>query len=537
MENKFEDIFKQKFDGFEVNPPQEIFQKISANKAMQPQTALSRIPTQVWIASAVLITAVIITGILLYNPTQPISNNQPSETTVKENTKPENTAPIKETRPRQPIIKQTKPILATTNNNSATTPKTNTGFFLFAGNDTIICGNEFHLIVRTNLKSFRGQWICGNRNVKILSPKSKKTVARFSKKGTYQFIYSGFYNQSFMADTIAIMIMGLPPKNRFTDTAICGLDFQFPKVKNIKWIAFQNINQITEDKKVYRFKSKNYQTAQVIREATSGSCVFTDTVLFRFNQPTDFSDFSYQENDAFCHQRGKITTNFHGNYTCLLDGESVQNPKIIFAEPGNHTLTIQDENGCKKDFPITISKTGKILPDFSLFSLTNNAGMPIYFHNQTTVDAIDFGEYENIKFYWSFGDGKVSKEADPEHTFKKAKTYKITLTVVYNDECQEKFQKQIVIKPNSDLQYPNVFSPNGDGNNDIFFVKATDLVEFRGKIFSSKSGEEVFEWSDSTQGWNGKINGNDDAPEGIYYFVLKGKGKDGKIFVKKSNLY
>ncbi len=536
MKDRFEDIFKQKFDGFEVNPPQEVFQRISANKVMQPQAALN-ISKKIWVISAILITTAIISGIIFFNPSQPIPNKQLTKPIVKKNTQSESNTPIKETKPTQPIIKQNKPEIISNHINPTTSQKTNSGYHLFAGRDTFICGNEFSLIAKTNLKSFRGQWVCGNKNVTILSPKSRQTLARFTKKGTYQFIYSGFYNQTFMTDTIAIMVMGLPPANRFSDSSICGLNFELQKVKNIKWIACQNIDQITEDKKVYRFKSKTYQTAQVIREATSGTCVFTDTVLLRFNQPTDFSDFTYQINDAFCHQKGKITTNFRGNYTCFLDGKPVQNPKTIFAEPGNHILTIQDKNGCKKDFPVTINKTGKILPDFSPFSLTNNANTPVYFHNQTTVDAIDFDEFENIRFFWEFGDGKVSKESDPEHTFKKAGTYKITLTVVYNDACQEKLQKQIVIKPNSVLQYPNVFSPNGDGKNDIFFVQAKDLTEFKGQIFSSTSGEKVFEWTDPAKGWNGKINGNNDAPEGIYYFVLQGKGKDGKLFIKKSNLY
>jgi len=536
VKDRFEDILKQKFDGFEVTPPPEVFQKISANKLMQPQTVLNRIHRQIWVVSAIIITVAIM-SVIYFNSNQSVSNTQSSTPIAEDPILQKPTTHIAKQPSNQETTKQKPPVLTETKTNISKPVQIETKKYIFVGKDTVICSNQIVLIARTNLKSFLGQWVCSDKNVKLLSPKSPKTIVRFSKKGTYQFIYSGFYNQTFMADTISVMVMGLPPANRFMDTSVCGLTVELPKSNNVKWSVFKGNGQITTTNQTYNVISKESQSVQLIREATSGTCVFTDTVLFRFNEPTDFSDFSFHIENALCYQKGKITTNFHGNYVCLFDGEIVKNPKVIYAEPGNHLLTIQDKNNCKKDFPVVISRTGKILPDFSTFSLTNNANMPVYFRNQTTIDAIDYDEFDNVKFFWDFGDNKTSNEANPEHTFKKPGTYNVILTVSNNDVCQEKIRKQIIIKPNSDIKYPNVFSPNGDGKNDIFFISATDLVEFKGEIFSSSTGEKVFEWSDPAQGWNGKINGNDDAPEGIYYFVLKGKGKDGKLFVKKSNLY
>jgi len=538
VRDKFEDIFKQKFDGFKVEPPRQVFQKISKDKVFHTYRQKKRIPSQ-WILF-ILFSSAIISGILFYHTEhqaisekhplhKPIVTNetiQPKDNTPTTANTINNASDNKYIAQLQPVTKENIQVI-----------KQKKQYYIFAGNDTIICDNKFLLTIHTNLKSFNGQWICSNKNIKIFSPKSKNTFVRFDKTGVYQFIYSGFYNQIFVADTISVMVTGLPPKNRFTDTTICGLNLRLPKVNNIKWKDIFNTLQITETSKDYLFTSEKPQVTQIIREAISENCTFIDTVFIRFNQSNNFSDFSYEITDAFCHQKGKISINDHNNYTYLFDSLPVKNTKIIHTIPGNHKLTIQDKNGCKKDILFSISKTGKILPDFSVFSLTNNTNTPIYFHNKTTIDAINFDTYNNIKFFWDFGDNNTSKEPNPEHTYTKQGTYNVTLNVIFNDECQEKIQKQIVIKPNSGIQYPNVFSPNGDGKNDIFFVQIKNLTEFKGEIFSSVSGEKVFEWTDISKGWNGKINGNNDAPEGIYYFVLKGKDKNGHLFIKKSSLY
>jgi len=80
---------------------------------------------------------------------------------------------------------------------------------------------------------------------------------------------------------------------------------------------------------------------------------------------------------------------------------------------------------------------------------------------------------------------------------------------------------------------PNVFSPNSDGLNPIFyaftFVPSTDVTkldvlfeEFSMQIFN-RWGQLVFESNDLTKGWNGKDQGNADVAEGVYFVLIKFK--------------
>jgi gliding motility-associated-like protein len=70
-----------------------------------------------------------------------------------------------------------------------------------------------------------------------------------------------------------------------------------------------------------------------------------------------------------------------------------------------------------------------------------------------------------------------------------------------------------------ELVMPNVFSPNGDGANQVFTPVAIRGVAEAGLRIWNRWGQEVFATTDARPSWDGRIAGNP-APEGIYYWVL-----------------
>jgi len=79
----------------------------------------------------------------------------------------------------------------------------------------------------------------------------------------------------------------------------------------------------------------------------------------------------------------------------------------------------------------------------------------------------------------------------------------------------------------------NVFTPNGDGNNDVFRIDLDDVEvdAIEVKIFNSY-GNLVHEWSGVYGYWDGKGRDGTQAKEGPYPFVISIK-KDGKFYTKK----
>lgn len=77
------------------------------------------------------------------------------------------------------------------------------------------------------------------------------------------------------------------------------------------------------------------------------------------------------------------------------------------------------------------------------------------------------------------------------------------------------------------LYFPNAFSPNGDGYNDQFLIKGAYIERFNMEIYN-RWGEKIFVSTNQGEGWDGRINGQVEAPEGTYVFKVLGVGYEGE---------
>ncbi|OSZ82309.1 hypothetical protein CAP35_03310 [Chitinophagaceae bacterium IBVUCB1] len=139
-----------------------------------------------------------------------------------------------------------------------------------------------------------------------------------------------------------------------------------------------------------------------------------------------------------------------------------------------------------------------------------------------------------VSYKWSFGDGEGSDQVNPEHTYKRTGEYTVCLVVTNMEGCTDTVCKTILadVKPLADI--PNAFSPNGDGNNDILFVRGYGVEKMNLKIYN-RWGEIVFENNDINKGWDGTVNGKPQEME-AYGFVLNVTFVDGTTFYKKGNV-
>lgn len=77
-----------------------------------------------------------------------------------------------------------------------------------------------------------------------------------------------------------------------------------------------------------------------------------------------------------------------------------------------------------------------------------------------------------------------------------------------------------VVKKTSslDLVFPNVFTPNGDGYNDMFVIKNLETVSNNRLVVIDANGLKVFEANNYQNNWDAS-----NAPDGAYYYVFETK--------------
>lgn len=81
---------------------------------------------------------------------------------------------------------------------------------------------------------------------------------------------------------------------------------------------------------------------------------------------------------------------------------------------------------------------------------------------------------------------------------------------------------------------PNLFSPNGDGVNDIEYVYGTAIAQLEFRIYN-QWGQLVFTSKDQRQGWDGTMSGQK-QPVGVYVYIVKATMQDGTVITKKGNV-
>lgn len=229
---------------------------------------------------------------------------------------------------------------------------------------------------------------------------------------------------------------------------------------------------------------------------------------------------------------GDTVFNWHWDFGDGTFIDSVKNPTHSYTNPGFYTvsLTASSSNATQtkvktnyihvRDFPqalINYSDT-TFLPTYLLYfagSIANNDG---YFY----------------KYYWSFDNSNYTmSDSIITHLFDNDGSHTVNLIVYAGAGCRDTAILTLTTKDT--LAAPNIFTPNNDGQNDIFIVKTNGYHNFTLDIFN-RWGAIVYSVTAKRPQWDGYSSAGVQVPAGIYYFHvtspdIKGYKLSGKILL------
>jgi gliding motility-associated-like protein len=102
---------------------------------------------------------------------------------------------------------------------------------------------------------------------------------------------------------------------------------------------------------------------------------------------------------------------------------------------------------------------------------------------------------------------------------------------------------EILIEPNCSSEgvfIPNTFSPNGDGNNDLFYPRGTGITRVKNWMIFNRWGELVYEkkdfvLNDPTVAWNGSFRGRQLTPD-VFVYTMEVICGNNQIIMLKGNV-
>ena len=351
--------------------------------------------------------------------------------------------------------------------------------------------------------------------------------------GTYTFMYTvqGVSPCSSESVEVIVMVEPAPVANAGDDKMLncdlliveIGTDASIGNGLSYGWTELKG-EQISND--TDPIVNVDNEGTYVMEVTDLNQCVDTDTVEVTIN--TDFPDVVTEGNDPFCNNESTGTivaeaTGGDGPYEYSLDNGQTWTDANSFLDlpSGTYTVLVQDQNTCTGEVEIVLDN-----PDVFVADLGPN----IFAANITdTLISLDItGGDENLQAaIWTVNDSIVCE--GPEclsYVVNAEGGAEVCVTATNIDGCVD--SACIVIRSlDINISYTgNTFTPNDDGNNDVFYIQGgSDIEEVNYFRIYNRWGEQIFSQesfppNDVSYGWNGKFKGKTLNP-GVYVYTYE----------------
>ncbi len=202
------------------------------------------------------------------------------------------------------------------------------------------------------------------------------------------------------------------------------------------------------------------------------------------------------------------------------DGSPVStqtNPSHLYPNTGTYTirLTAVDSGTCNKIDSAKYTITVNANPSSS-FLYTPNPTLPnepVVFQNTSSGGS---------RYKWIYGDGDtlntIAHDTTVRHLYNATGTYNVCLVSYNASGCSDTACQDVSVVIVPGVEVPNAFSPNGDGLNDMLYVRGNGVSKMTWRIYN-RWGAVVYLGTDIAEGWDGRYKGKLQAQD-VYHYTL-----------------
>lgn len=192
----------------------------------------------------------------------------------------------------------------------------------------------------------------------------------------------------------------------------------------------------------------------------------------------------------------------------------------IYENPGTYDvyLRITSQDQCSDDTLAigAVVSNPSAIADFTITPEILNGYSPL-----ATFENLSQGASSYI---FDTGDGAVYPDFIDKHVYSGAIIENYVVTLIANNafNCLDTLAKILPVDPATNFWIPNSFTPNGDGNNEVFGPIISGNVEFYNFIVYDRWGHLVFETFDRDIKWDGTMfnNGKKPLKQDVYVYKI-----------------
>jgi gliding motility-associated-like protein len=276
-----------------------------------------------------------------------------------------------------------------------------------------------------------------------------------------------------------------------------------------------------------------YQSGTSFKNLTAGtykvyvrnsSCLDSTTVTV--GAPTAI-DLAITPVDESCSEgNGELTIAVNGGttpFTYEVNGLPAAQ-HLTQLPAGDYSVLVTDANGCQASSSVTLNDI-----DIPAVTITNN---------DTTIslgDVVQLNAINAPDYTWTPVEGLSCVDcAAPVAQPMQRTTY--VVTTITGRNCIKTDSVTIFVDARRFLFVPTAFTPNKDGVNDVFKVKAGGVAVFRMSVYN-RWGQLIFTSADMRKGWDGTYI-RELQPNGAYVYMIEYAyyGADEKVYQRKGTV-